>query len=265
MSHEPSGKSSMSAVPCAERPLDVVVLPPHEAAEAIVDEIAELAGEPRASARPLVVGLATGKTPIPIYEAWVRRARSNADLRCFVGFNLDEYLGLGAEDPRSCARYLETHLGRPLGLDAGQIRVPDWRDPEAYERAIDHAGGIDLQILGIGRNGHIAFNEPGSARTSRTRTVDLAATTREDAAAGFGALERVPARGVTMGIATILAARRVRIFAFGTAKRGIVGALLRDGVHAALPASFVRTHADARLFVDADAIGQANVSVAGTP
>jgi glucosamine-6-phosphate deaminase len=265
MSHEPSRKSFMSAVPCAEPPLDVVVLPPHEAAEVIVDEIATLAREACAGARALVVGLATGKTPIPIYEAWVRRARSNADLRCFVGFNLDEYLGLDAEDPRSCAGYLETHLGGPLGLDAGQIRVPDWRDPEAFERAIDDAGGIDLQILGIGRNGHIGFNEPGSARASRTRTVDLAATTREDAAAGFGALERVPRRGVTMGIATILGARRVRLFAFGAGKRGIVGALLRDSVQAALPASFVRTHADARVFVDADALGAASEPVRGTP
>lgn len=238
-----------------EYPLDVIVAPPEEAAAMLVDELAALAS---VSDRPLAIGVATGRTPVGVYAQWVRRARCDAPaLGRIAAFNLDEFVGIAADQPHTCASYLRTHLGAPLGLARDAVRVPDARDPAAYERDIDAAGGIALQILGIGRNGHLGFNEPGSARDSRTRIVDLAPTTREDAAQNFGCLARVPTRGVTVGIATILAARRLRLLAFGAGKRAIVARLLHEPVHAGLPASWLRCHPDARLYVDADALGGA--------
>jgi glucosamine-6-phosphate deaminase len=122
-----------------------------------------------------------------------------------------------------------------------------------YERAIADAGGLDLQILGVGRNGHIGFNEPGSPRDSRTREVELSATTRSDAVQAFGGIDHVPQRAITMGVATILDARRIRVVAFGAGKREIVHRMLSEPIGPALPATFLREHADLKLYLDADA------------
>jgi glucosamine-6-phosphate deaminase len=121
---------------------------------------------------------------------------------------------------------------------------------ERYEHAIADAGGIDLLILGIGRNGHIGFNEPGSARSSRTRVVDLSAMTRADAATTFGGIERVPERAITMGLATILEARAIRVMAFGREKSEIVARTLSEPIGVALPATFLHEHANATLHID---------------
>ena len=227
------------------------------AAAALVDEIESLAKARAASGGRLVVGLPTGRTPVALYAEWVRRTREGSDaLRRVVTFNLDEFVGIDAEHPAACRSYMKKHLFEPLGLAPEATHFPDAANLAAYERAIVAAGGIDLQIVGIGRNGHVGFNEPGSPRDSRTREVALARTTREDAAAAFGGLDRVPTRGVTVGIATILAAKRIRVLAFGPAKAAIVREACSARMGPELPVTWLRDHADVRLIVDADAAGE---------
>jgi glucosamine-6-phosphate deaminase len=232
-----------------------------DAAREIAGEIVELLEARRRAGRTAVLGLPTGRTPLGVYDELVAR---RADLSSAVTFNLDEFLGLPPEHPRSFRRYMRERLFARLERPPRAAHVPASdlapQHVEAhcreYERAIAEAGGVDLQLLGIGRNGHIGFNEPGAARESLTRRVDLAATTREDAAGEFGGLERVPREAITMGVATILGARRIRVLAFGEAKREIVQRLLEGPVGSTLPASFLRGHPDVRLYADAAALGE---------
>jgi glucosamine-6-phosphate deaminase len=146
----------------------------------------------------------------------------------------------------------------PGGLDPARIHFPDAEraaeDPlgaaRAFEDAIRAAGGIEVQLLGLGRNGHIAFNEPGSAYASRTRVVELDATTREDAAGAFGGVEQVPERAITVGVATILEARRLRAIALGEHKAPIVARTVDGAIGAEVPSTFLRRHPDATLHLD---------------
>ena len=226
-----------------------------DACEAVADEITALVGE-----RPeAVLGLATGSTMVGLYAAL--RARVDAgelSLSRVRTFNLDEYLGLGAASPQSFSAFMDRHLFGPCGIGADQVLFPaapgaaEW-DAGAFEDAIDAAGGIDLQLLGLGRNGHIAFNEPGSRRASRTRVVPLAEHTREDAAATFGGLEHVPTHAVTMGVGTILEARRIRVLAFGAHKAPAVGRILSGAPGEEVPGAFLSGHPDVRLHLDAEA------------
>jgi glucosamine-6-phosphate deaminase len=225
-----------------------------ELARALADEIEALARRPQGA----VLGLATGSTPVDTYRELARRHReaglSFARVRTF---NLDEFIGLAADHPQSFRRWARENLFDHV--DFAHSAFPDVaaRDLGAaardYEDEIRAAGGLDLQVLGIGRNGHIGFNEPGSARDTRTRAVELHAWTREDAARAFGGLAAVPLRAVTMGVATILDARRLRVLALGARKAGIVRAALHEPVGPAVPATFLREHADARLYLDREA------------
>lgn len=236
-----------------------------EAERELATEIAELV-----RARPdAVLGLATGNTPTGLYRELARMHREERlDLARVRTFNLDEYCGLGPDHPRSFRRWMREHLFDSAGLAAANTGFPDVADrsggPRAeergdpcaeYERAIEDAGGIDLLVLGIGRNGHVAFNEPGSTRASRTRRVELHPWTRADAAAAFGGLERVPTHAITMGIATILEARRLRVLAFGPEKRALVARTLAARADPDWPASQLHGHADLRLLVDRAAAG----------
>jgi glucosamine-6-phosphate deaminase len=244
--------------------LPLVVTTPLAAAREIAAEIAELVAERRREGRRAVLGLATGRTPLEIYDELARMHREQGlELSNVVTFNLDEYLDLAPDHPQCFHSYMRAKFLARTGLPERALHLPasepaPTRIAETcreYEAAIAAAGGLDLQILGIGRNGHIGFNEPGSARDSRTREVELAATTREDAAAAFGGLERVPTRAITMGVATILAARRLRVLAFGERKREIVARTLEAPVGPAVPSTFLRGHADVKLFLDAAAAG----------
>ncbi len=234
-----------------------------EAARILVDEIAELAAKRRGQGRSLVLGLATGGTPIAVYEELVSRvAAGRLDTSDFVAFNLDEYCGLTTADPRSFAQWMRARLFDPLAWPAGRTHIPAGdlgpsaraRHCAEYEQAIRDAGGIDLQLLGLGRNGHIGFNEPGSSRDSRTRAVDLAPDTRTDAAAQFSPRE-VPTQALTMGVATILEARRVRLLAFGAHKRPALTRTLGGPAGPDCPASFLLEHGDVQFFADRDALG----------
>ncbi len=229
-----------------------------DAERAIAREIAELVRE-----KPdLVLGLPTGKTPVGVYRELVRLHRAEGlDFSRVRTFNLDEYLGIGADHEASFARAMREMLFDHVNVSTRNVhfldglvsvgRVADYcRD---FERAIEAAGGIDLLLLGIGRNGHIAFNEPGSSRDSRTRVVELDEMTRADAAATFGGLANVPKRAITMGVATILGARRLRVLAFGAAKAECVQRAVVQSVGPKLPATFLRGHPSLVAWLDVDA------------
>jgi glucosamine-6-phosphate deaminase len=240
-------------------PIPLVDCTPAEGARAVAAEISALIRTRRAAGRGVVLGLATGRTPLEIYAELVRLHREEGlDFANVTTFNLDEYLGLRADHPQSYRRYMRERVWRPLGmsLEQGWIPASELAPSQVdahcreYERAIAEAGGIDLQLLGIGRNGHIGFNEPGSPRDSRTRHVELHAVTREDAARDFGSLDAVPRHAITMGVATILSARRIRVLAFGPSKREVLERALAHPVGPEIPATFLRGHPDLRLYTD---------------
>jgi glucosamine-6-phosphate deaminase len=251
------------AVPLA---LPVAVTTPLAAAREAAGEIASLIRARDREGRGVVLGVATGRTPLELYDELARLHREEGlDFANVTAFALDEYLGLRPDDRRSFRSYLHERFAARVGLELARCRVPrsDLAPREVaehcaeYERAIAALGGIDLQVAGLGRNGHVGFNEPGSPADSRTREVELAPETREAAAAAFGGLERVPHRAITVGIATLLAAKRLRVLAFGEPKREAVRAMLGAPPGAGAPAAFLRAHPDLKLFVDAAACGEA--------
>jgi glucosamine-6-phosphate deaminase len=228
------------------------------AAQALARETADLIGLRSESGKPTVLGLATGSTPLPLYAELIRLHREERlSFRTVITFNLDEYEGLGPAHPQSYRRFMEEHLFRHLDIPSGNIRFPDGlaKDPAqecaAYEAAIRAAGGIDLQILGIGRTGHIGFNEPPSAVESRTRRVRLDEVTRRDNAVFFDEPTAVPHHALTMGVATILEARRVELLAFGAAKADIVARAVRETPSADCPATWLQRHPACTFHLDA--------------
>lgn len=230
-----------------------------EAAGELAREVHELIDARGPDDDPVVLGLATGGTPLPFYAELVRRHREEGlSFRGVQTFNLDEYLGLPPDHKESYRRFMQVNLFDHIDIDPADTHVPDGMldDEEipghcaAYEAAIAGAGGIDLQVLGIGRTGHIGFNEPGSPPDSLTREVELDPLTRIDAAPAFGGLENVPRRAITMGCGTILAARRLRLMAWGSKKAGIVRKAFRGPVTPEVPASFLQEHGDVRLLLD---------------
>src|SRR5262245_54372768 len=181
--------------------------------------------------RPTVLGLATGSTPVGLYRELIRlHQEAGLDLSRVVTFNLDEYYPMPPDDPHSYNRWMQETFFQHVNIPAANVHIPDGtiRPEEAedycarYEQLIRRAGGIDLQILGIGRTGHIGFNEPGSTRHSRTRLITLDPITRRDAADGFFGEENVPHQALTLGVGAILEARKVVIMAFGEHKASIV-------------------------------------------
>jgi len=210
----------------------------------------------------LRAGLPTGSTPLGMYEAIVNTSRSGQlDLSRLVTFNLDEYLDLPADHPKSYHAYMRKYFFDHVNIPAANTHIPEGApgiDPDAestrYEHAIRDAGGIDLLIVGIGSNGHIAFNEPGASFTSRTRAVHLAPETIANAKQHFGG-EPAPQRAITMGIGTMLEARHIVLLASGSAKRDAVRRALRGPVSESVPASVLQTHGDVIVIVDEAASG----------
>jgi len=205
----------------------------------------------------LVFGLATGRTPIALYDELARVTISrNLDWSAATTFNLDEFVGLGPEDPGSYRRFMQEHLFRHTNLRPERINfLVGNADPDAecdrYERTIAAAGGIDIQILGIGTNGHIGFNEPAPGLEARTHRVTLTIETRRSNAALFGGrLEQVPAEALSMGMATILQARTLILLAHGERKAQCVAALVNGPLTTELPASFLQLHGDVDLILD---------------
>ncbi len=231
-----------------------------DAARAVAGEIAALV----AAVPQIALGLATGHTPIETYAQLVELHREGIDFSRVQTFNLDEYDGLSNDHVASFRAFMRRHLFLPAGFDLERTHFPDRRSPgEApdlaaarFEGAIAAAGGIELQLLGLGGNGHVAFNEPGSTHDSRTRLVELAPLTRRVNSVDFPDPAEIPSHAMTMGIGTILEARRLRVLAFGAHKAEIVARVLNDDVSPALPASFLRGHPDVELWLDEAAAGR---------
>ncbi len=211
-----------------------------------------------------VLGLATGSTPIGVYDELIRLHREESlDFSQVVTFNLDEYFPIAPDAPQSYRRFMREHLFDHINCT--KWHVPDGRrrdvqqvesDCEAYEKAIADAGGLDLQLLGIGRTGHIGFNEPGSPIDSRTRLVTLDHLTRADAATDFLGTENVPVRAITMGIGTITQARQIVLMANGARKADIVREAIEGKITSKVPASFLREHPNVHWFLDESAAAQ---------
>ncbi|MEM7306677.1 MAG: glucosamine-6-phosphate deaminase [Planctomycetota bacterium] len=231
-----------------------------EAELALAREIAELVRLRRDEGRGAVLGLATGRTPVGVYAELVRMHREEGlDFARVVTFNLDEFEGVSADAPGSFRRFMHEHLFAHVNLAPECVHLlrSDLTGAaaaahcEEYEAAIRDAGGIDLQVLGVGLNGHVGFNEPGSPRDSRTRRVELHPVTRRSYSDGLG--EEAPTHALSMGIATILEARRLRVLALGAHKADIVAELLRGEPRAEVPASLLHGHPDVRLLTDPEA------------
>ena len=235
-----------------------------EASRAVAGEIAALIRRRGAEGRPAVLGLATGSTPLGVYAELVRLHREEGlSFAHVISFNLDEYLPLPPAHPQSYHHFMWTHLFGHIDIRRENVHLPSGTVAAAevdahcrrYEEMIAAAGGIDFQLLGIGRTGHIGFNEPGSPRRSRTRQVTLDPVTRRDAAGDFGGEERTPAHALTMGVGTILAARRVVLMAWGEHKAAIVRTAVEEEPTSQVTASFLQEHDDALFVLDRAAAG----------
>ncbi|HMF43701.1 MAG TPA: glucosamine-6-phosphate deaminase [Polyangia bacterium] len=236
--------------------MNVVVLPTPEGA---CLRAAEIVAEVLAAKPDAVLALPAGNTPRPVYAELARRHREEGlSFVRALAFALDEYAGIGPEHRASFARFLDDELYRHIDLPRAHAHAPHATATDLdgaclrYERGIEAAGGLDLCLLGIGGNGHIAFNEPGSPFDSRTRVVELAEESRAGATGAFGA-DPVPAFALTIGIATILSARRCVLLATGAAKAGVVAAAIESAPAPALPASALQLHPGATVILDAAA------------
>ncbi|MEP4547751.1 MAG: glucosamine-6-phosphate deaminase [Saccharospirillum sp.] len=210
-----------------------------------------------------VLGLATGSTPIALYNALITRVkRGELSFAKARTFNLDEYLGLAGTHPQSYRYFMNEHLFRHLDIDLANTAVPDGATEEplsacdAYEVAIKAAGGIDLQLLGIGRNGHIGFNEPSSSLASRTRVKTLTPDTVRANQRFFDDGEFQPHLSITMGIGTIMEARQILLLATGEGKAAAVRATVEGPLAARCPASILQMHPKATLVLDRAAASQ---------
>lgn len=236
-----------------------------QAARHVALMIESLIRQNNSAGRPTVLGLPTGSTPVGLYRELIRLHReAGLDFSRVVTFNLDEYYPMQPDDPHSYRRWMKETLFQHVNINPNNINIPDGTiAPEEvedyctrYEQKIRRAGGIDLQVLGIGRTGHVGFNEPGSTRTSRTRLVTLDPVTRRDAASAFFGEQNVPHQALTMGVGTILEAKRIVLLAFGEHKAPIVQKAVEGSMTDAITASFLQQHPDATFLLDEAAAGE---------
>jgi glucosamine-6-phosphate deaminase len=253
---------SDSAAEQFEKIKTVIYPAAQDACAALAREVRDLIQQRQATGRDVVLGLATGSTPVPFYRELIRLHKEEGlSFKNVITFNLDEYFGLGRDHPESYWQFMHSQLFNHIDLPKDNIHVPNgtvamedvFASCEQYEKQIDAAGGLDLQILGIGRTGHIGFNEPGSSKESRTRLIALDHLTRRDAASDFQGEENVPRFAITMGVGTILRARKLVLMAWGENKAGIVQQAVEGPETELISASFLQSHADARFLLNAAA------------
>lgn len=230
-----------------------------QACRELAMEIAELIRSRAKEGKRTVLGLATGSTPVRLYREMIRLHREEGlSFATVTTFNLDEYYPLDREHRESYWRFMCEQLFDHIDIPRDQVHLPrgdidrseTFRHCQEYEEKIAAAGGIDLQILGIGRTGHIGFNEPGSGRDSRTRLVSLDSVTRRDAARDFLGEANVPRYAITMGVGTILEARRIVLLAWGESKATALARAVEQAPSDAVPASFLQGHGDCRFIID---------------
>jgi glucosamine-6-phosphate deaminase len=233
--------------------MEVVIAPPGELARLAADAVEGLL---RATPEA-VLGLATGSSPLAVYDELVRRHKEGLSFARARAFMLDEYVGLPADHPERYRNVINKEFASRVDFAPGAVQGPDGLATDlpaacaAYEQAIADAGGVDLQILGIGTDGHIAFNEPGSSLASRTRIKTLTKQTREDNARFFGgSVDEVPRHCLTQGLATIMSARHLVLLASGRAKAEAVHQLVEGPISAMWPATIMQLHPHATVLVD---------------
>ena len=252
-------------MPYEER-LPVVLTEDHqELAWRVADRIEALIRDRSAAGATAVLGLATGSTPIGVYKELIRRHReSGLSFAHVVTFNLDEYFPMEPDSIHSYHRYMWENFFNAIDIEPENVHIPRGDLPRSevarhaaeFERSIREAGGIDIQLLGIGKTGHVGFNEPGSARESRTRLIHLDTITRKDAAADFFGEENVPKEAITMGVATIMEAAEVILMATGEHKAPIVRRTVEGEISANVAATYLQEHPSATVYVDAAAAGE---------
>jgi len=205
----------------------------------------------------VVLGVATGSSPLATYDALVELiARGELDVSAASAFALDEYVGLPSGHPQSYAEVIRRTVTEPLGLDPSRVHVPDGDRTrlstagQRYEDAIRAAGGVDVQILGVGANGHVGFNEPTSSLSSRTRVKTLSPRTRADNARFFDSPDEVPLHCITQGLGTIMDARNVVLVATGAAKAQAIAAIVEGPVTSMFPGSVLQMHQHATIVCD---------------
>lgn len=250
----------MSHVEVGKEKIPVTVYPSSSAAsKAVAREIADLIRDKAGKGQKAILGLATGSTPQGVYDELVRlHKQEGLTFRNVVTFNLDEYWPMRPEDLQSYHRFMHEYLFNHIDIPAGQVNIPDGtiereqvqRFCESYERKMKDLGGLDFQLLGIGRTGHIGFNEPGSPRDSRTRLITLDRVTRMDASSDFFGEWNVPRKALTMGVGTILSAKRVVLLAFGEHKAPVIKRAVEGEITNVVAASFLQDHIGARIVLD---------------
>lgn len=233
-----------------------------EACNATANEIAALIKQKQRNGQKVVLGLATGATPKKVYEALIRlHQQQGLSFKNVVTFNLDEYYSLQPDALQSYRCFMDENLFNHIDIEKENCFVPHGATPPEmvkmhcteYEKKIEEAGGIDFQLLGIGRNGHIGFNEPGSHVSSATRLITLDHLTRFDAAYEFGTLANVPRKAITMGIGTILKAKRIVLLAWGERKAAIINQAVEGPATEFIPASYLQGHHNAEFILDESA------------
>jgi len=226
---------------------------------AVAKLIASAIREKQLAGKPMVLGLATGSSPKYLYAELVRMHREeNLSFRNVVSFNLDEYYPISKTAVQSYHHFMQVQLFSQVDMDPANIHIPDGEVAKddikaaciAYEKKIEKAGGIDLQILGIGNNGHIGFNEPGSGIYSKTRLVNLSDSTRMANAHEFSSIAHMPRLAITMGISTILKAKKIVVLAWGAGKATAVKKAVEDDDTEMLPASLLQNHDDVSFVID---------------
>ena len=229
------------------------------ASRVVAEEIASLIRQRQGLGKMAVLGLATGSTPIRVYDELVRMHREDGlSFRNVITFNLDEYYPMDPNSIHSYHRFMQEHLFDHIDINPENIHLPKGTLEENeikkfcldYEQKIEEVGGLDIQILGIGRTGHIGFNEPGSSLSSKTRLIRLDRVTQLDAASDFFGLEHVPQRAITMGVGTILKARKIILMAWGEGKAAIIRQAIEGEITESVPATFLQRHPNCLFMLD---------------
>ncbi len=246
--------------------LPVTVYPnPSIAADKVANQIADIIRKKQAAGEKAVLGLATGATPVDVYANLVKMHREEGlSFKNVITFNLDEYYPMHPEAKQSYVAFMDEHLFNHIDIDRDNIHIPDGTLAHeeiaayclAYENKIGEVGGLDLQILGIGRTGHIGFNEPGSAPNSGTRLVTLDDLTRRDASRDFGGKENVPAKAITMGIGTIFKAREIILMAWSKKKASIIKKAVEGEISGNVPATYLQLSDNVKFVLDEDAASE---------
>src|SRR5688572_10143775 len=230
-----------------------------DASKAVAAEIAQLIRDKASKGEPCVLGLATGSTPTGVYNELVRMYKDEGlSFKNVITFNLDEYYPMPPDSIQSYVRFMNEYLFNHIDIDRKNVHIPDGTISQelvesfckAYDEKIAVLGGLDLQVLGIGRTGHIGFNEPGSSINSQTRMITLDHITRVDAASDFFGEENVPRRAITMGIGTIMKAKRIILMAWGEGKSKIIKQTTEGPVTDTVPATFLQNHANVTVVLD---------------